>query len=256
MTANYHTHTWRCRHAVGTETEYIEYAIRTGLKTLGFSDHTPYFFPGSHYSSFRMFPDQLEDYINTLLSLQKQYADRLTILIGLEVEYYPDLFPKLIDRLREFPIKYLLLGQHFTHNEVDGFYSGSVTEDPQVLIQYHDQIISAIHTGLFSYIAHPDLLHFVGDPNFYKAECRRLCREAKLCNIPLEMNLLGIHGNRHYPRNLFWEAAAEENNQVVLGCDAHTPEAVADTESKQKALEIIQKLNLDLLDTVSLRPIF
>lgn len=256
MTANYHTHTWRCRHAVGAETEYVECAIRAGFNTLGFSDHTPYFFPGSHYSSFRMFPDQLEDYVNTLLSLQKQYSDRLTILIGLEVEYYPDLFPRLIDYLRSFPIEYLLLGQHFTHNEVDGLYSGSVTEDPQVLIHYHDQIISAIHTGLFSYIAHPDLLHFVGDSKFYKAECRRLCREAKSCNIPLEMNLLGIQGSRHYPHNLFWEAAAEENNQVVLGCDAHTPEAVSDVESQQKALEIIQKLNLELLDTISLHPIF
>lgn len=41
MIANYHTHTWRCNHAVGTEREYVERAIEGGLKILGFSDHTP-----------------------------------------------------------------------------------------------------------------------------------------------------------------------------------------------------------------------
>lgn len=37
MIANYHTHTWRCRHADGTEREYVERAIEGGLKILGFS---------------------------------------------------------------------------------------------------------------------------------------------------------------------------------------------------------------------------
>ena len=34
MIANYHTHTWRCRHADGTEREYVEKAINAGLKIL------------------------------------------------------------------------------------------------------------------------------------------------------------------------------------------------------------------------------
>lgn len=32
MIANYHTHTWRCRHADGTEREYVERAIEAVLK--------------------------------------------------------------------------------------------------------------------------------------------------------------------------------------------------------------------------------
>ena len=43
MTENYHTHTARCRHATGTEEEYVLAAIDRGLKILGFSDHTPLF---------------------------------------------------------------------------------------------------------------------------------------------------------------------------------------------------------------------
>ena len=40
--ANYHTHTTRCKHANGTEREYIEKAIEAGYQVLGFSDHSPY----------------------------------------------------------------------------------------------------------------------------------------------------------------------------------------------------------------------
>ena len=45
MIANYHTHTTRCRHASGTEEAYVQAAIQGGLEILGFSDHTPYWFP-------------------------------------------------------------------------------------------------------------------------------------------------------------------------------------------------------------------
>ena len=44
MLYNYHTHTVRCRHASGTDREYVEKAIEGGIKTLGISDHAPYLF--------------------------------------------------------------------------------------------------------------------------------------------------------------------------------------------------------------------
>ena len=60
MIANYHTHTWRCLHAAGTEREYVENAIKGGYKILGFSDHTPMPYPGGYVSNVKMRPDQLE----------------------------------------------------------------------------------------------------------------------------------------------------------------------------------------------------
>ena len=69
ISANFHTHTFRCHHAEGTEREYIETALGLGMKTLGFSDHTPYFFDGDYYSGFRMDPEQLPDYVRTLTEL-------------------------------------------------------------------------------------------------------------------------------------------------------------------------------------------
>ncbi len=53
LTTNFHTHTTRCNHAVGEDRQYVEAAIKGGLKVLGFSDHSPYFFSGDYYSTFR-----------------------------------------------------------------------------------------------------------------------------------------------------------------------------------------------------------
>ena len=59
--ANYHTHTVRCHHAVGSEREYIEQAIAEGFDILGFSDHTPQPYPENFRSGVRMDMYELGD---------------------------------------------------------------------------------------------------------------------------------------------------------------------------------------------------
>ena len=88
MIANYHTHTWRCNHAEGRESEYVQCALRRGLQILGFSDHTPYIFPGEYYSTFRMKMTQLDDYVKTVQSLREDYQGQIQIHLGLEAEFY------------------------------------------------------------------------------------------------------------------------------------------------------------------------
>lgn len=253
MIANLHTHTWRCNHASGKEYEYVDNAIAAGLRILGFSDHSPYIFPAGYRSWFRMGVEQLEDYVRTVLALRKDYEGRIELPLGLEMEYYPALLPYLLPILRDQPLDYLILGQHFVGNEVNEHYSGSHADDKRLLERYTDQAIEGMQTGLFTYFAHPDLLHYIGENGFYIQQARRICREAKSCGIPLEINLLGIQERKHYPRPLFWEVAAEEGCAVVLGRDAHNPQAMFDRASEQTALNMVRELGLELLETVPLR---
>ena len=248
MIANLHTHTPRCRHASGAEEEYVKVALDAGYKVLGFSDHTPYFFPGDYYSHMRMYPDELDGYADKIRDLQKQYAGQIEIPLGLEVEYYPNLFPKLLPRLRDAGIEYMILGQHWNGDEMDAEYNGYASDSEDKLAQNCNQVIDAMHTGLFTYIAHPDIVNFVGDPKVYKKHVRRLCQAAKSCNIPLEINLLGIDEGRYYPNPLFWEVAAEEGNRVVIGMDAHIPAHVARVDAEKKALQMVQALSLELVE--------
>ena len=253
MIANYHTHTPRCGHAFGEEIEYVEAAIGAGLKILGFSDHTPQFFPGAYYSRMRMRPWLLQEYMDTVLALKAKYADKLQIHLGLEVEYYPAIFPKLMEILRDTPVEYLLLGQHWDGNEEGEPYNGRPTEDCRHLERHCDQVIEAMHTGAFTYIAHPDILNFVGDEKTYRQQIRRLCQAANSCNMPLEMNLLGLMEERYYPNPRFWEVAAEENCTMIFGRDAHRPEHFEDTETEEKANTLLAQLGMRLAETVQLR---
>ena len=255
MIANYHTHTTRCNHAVGTEREYVENAIAMGLQILGFSDHTPYIFPGSYYSHFRMKLNQLDDYVESVLALRKEYAGQIEIPLGLELEYYPKLLPQLLPVLRDYPLDYLLLGQHFIGNEIDEHYSGWATDDGHILERYVDQSIEAMHTGLFTYFAHPDLIHFVCEDKIYRQQMRRLCQAAKSCGMPLEINLLGMMEGRNYPDERFWEQAAVEGCQVILGRDAHAPKHILDLKTEERCMDLVRKYHLDLLTTVPLQSI-
>ncbi len=255
MIANYHTHTPRCRHASGSEEAYAQAAVDGGLKILGFSDHTPYWFPGDYYSTMRMFPDQLEEYCNSVRNVQERYANRLQVHLGLEVEYYPAYFRELLSRLRDQGIEYFLLGQHWVGNEIGESYCGRPTGDETYLRRYCDQVIDAMHTGLFTYVAHPDLLNFTGDDRVYETHMRRLCREAKDCGLPLEINLAGLSMGRNYPDRRFWQMAGEENCQCIFGCDAHSPSAIPNEAALSQAQAMVRHCGLTVLETVELRPI-
>lgn len=255
MIANYHTHTWRCNHATGREEEYVRAALERKFEVLGFADHTPYCFPEGYYSGFRMRPEQLKDYCDTVKLLRMKYAGQIEIPLGVEMEYYPAYFRKQVSLLREAGIEYMLLGQHFVGNEINEQYSGSPTGDVSVLKRYCAQSADAMQTGLFTYFAHPDLIHFQGDEKVYRQEMRLICTEAKSCGIPLEINMLGKWSGRNYPNPIFWELAAEEGCTVVLGCDAHAPEHLKKEETERQLLDMVSSLGLRLLEKAPLQKI-
>jgi len=253
MITNLHTHTSRCRHARGTETEYVEEARKGGIRKLGFSDHTPQWFDGDYYSRFRMRRHELDGYIDSVLSLRDQYANKISIHLGLEAEYYPKYFPELLSRLRDTPVEYLLLGQHYIGNEIGDQYSGWKTADAEHLRRYCSQVADALYTGLFTYLAHPDLINYVGDANIYRSHVRTICKAAKDCDIPLEMNLLGIREQRNYPNPDFWAVAAEEGCTVILGIDAHEPENLNDSQTEARARQIASRYGLQLVEDAVFR---
>ena len=233
----------------------MQAALERGFETLGFSDHTPYCFPDGYVSGFRMRMDQLQDYCNIVRLLQKKYADRIRIPLGVEMEYYPAYFADTLQILRDAGIEYMLLGQHFVGNEMGEHYSGRATGDAEILKRYCRQAMEGMNTGLFTYLAHPDLIHFVGDEQTYRHHMRQLCREARSCEVPLEVNMLGSWAGRNYPNPVFWELAAEEGCHVILGCDAHAPDHLQKEDTEKKLLGMIRDHGLPLLERVELRKI-
>jgi len=253
MKQNLHTHTERCGHAHGSETEYIRRAIEGGFDVLGFSEHAPHIYPDGFISKSHMQPALLKDYADTVRSLAKTYAQDITVLLGSEIEYYPALFKDTVQRLLDAGIEYLILGQHWIENEVGLPYLGRPTDDPYVLKQYCRQVLEGMQTGLMTYLCHPDVVNFTGDAKLYEAQLRQLCKDANSCGLPIEYNLWGIHKCGNYPCDRFWRIAAEENCRVVIGVDAHMPDILANKDLYSQAEAYIKGLGLELLTDIPIR---
>lgn len=244
MIANYHTHTYRCRHADGTEREYVEKAIEGGLKILGFSDHTPQVYPNGYQCPVKMEPRELEGYVDTILDLKREYKDDIEIHLGLEVEYLYTLWEPLLRLLEPYPIEYMILGQHYLGNGIDVPFCGAPTYDNESLRAYCRQTREALETGKFLYFAHPDVMWFLGSDDVYTEEMTALCRYCREADIPLEINLLGVREDRNYPRKLFWDIAAREGNSVIYGSDAHHADHVYSPEVIAKADRFVERCGI------------
>ncbi|MGM9661665.1 MAG: histidinol-phosphatase [Oscillospiraceae bacterium] len=257
--ANYHTHTARCGHASGADEDYVRAAIEAGWRVLGFSDHVPWpYESGFANPGVRMRVAELEGYLASLRRLREKYQDRIRIYIGFECEY----FPAYLDWLREMKerqgLDYLILGNHHELSDETGMYYGSATR-PEELLRYCENTILGMETGLFAYLAHPDLA-FMSYPAFddtAREVSRRLCRRARELGVPLEYNLQGQRLQERgaapglgYPCRAFWEVAAQEGNTAVIGMDAHEPDALIDYARYDRAAAELKALGLPRLSSL------
>ncbi len=60
----------------------------------------------------------------------------------------------------------------------------------------------------------------------------------------MEINLLGMRTDRHYPNEKLWRIAGGVGVDVVCGSDAHLPEDVQDQVSFDRALEWVSRYGL------------
>ena len=248
MNYNYHTHTYRCRHASGTPEEYIKRAIEGGIRYMGFSEHMPHVFFDGHESGYRIPMADAVTYIEEIRSLREKYKGQIEILVGFEMEYYPLQFDSMLSDARRLGAEYLILGQHFIGEEYpSGRYMFRETDTEEHLREYVDNCIDGLRRGVFSYLAHPDLANFVGDKDVYDREMRRLCRACREMSIPAEINFLGIRGARTYPSRVFWRIAGEEKTPVTFGFDAHDAPSAADMTSLPFAMSLVDEFGLNYI---------
>lgn len=248
MLANYHTHTKRCYHAWGEDREFVENAIKGGMKVLGFSDHCPWVFDDGFVSVTRMAPAQLDEYFKSLTDLKNEYKNDIKIYIGFESEYIPELMEKQNELFKDYPLDYMIMGQHTLHSENRSVFNGVETDDESRLEKYVDLVIEGLETGKYKYVAHPDLLNFVGSDEIYKKHYTRLCRFLKERNIPVEINMLGLSEKRHYPTDKFFEIAKSVGNKAIIGCDAHIPKALSSVSEQESCALFAKKYGLELVD--------
>ena len=203
-----------------------------------------------------MRPETAEEYVSTLSALREEYKDQIKILIGYEAEYYPKYFGALLELYRPRPIDYIIYAGHFIGNEGDEddftFCAFDKTEDNARMKAYVDNTVNAIKTRRYSIIAHPDMVNFVGDLDYYRQESERLIRAANEYGVPLEINLYGMRDGRHYPNEEFWRVAGRIGTRATLGFDSHHERHVADGNEIIRGLRLADKFGIEVVDEVKL----
>lgn len=257
MKHNFHTHTTRCKHAVGTDEQYVKAALESGFDVLGFADHAPWAFASDYVSHCRMPAGQWTDYKESVLDLKAKYEGQITIHLGLECEYYPKYFDQL-RRLRDDGCEYFILGSHFLFTEEDFPYTGISCKDSDDEVRhYAEQTVEGIRTGLYAYVCHPDLYMMYRDelsPACMEA-ADMICQAAKEARMPIEYNLLGLLGEmtghpRGYPNQDFWAYVRKWDNDVILGVDAHDPAQLRNQHVWNTALKRLEALGHRIVDNI------
>ena len=222
MRIDLHNHTTRCNHAKGSMRSYIERAIELGIDIYGFSEHAPMDFD-EHY---RLKFEEMEAYVNDVQSLQKEYKERIKILLGYEVDYLKGHIDK---RVINSEVDYLIGSVHFLgtwgfdNPEFNDEYSKRNIDD--VWQEYFRNIEAMAQTGYFDIVGHFDLIKVF---NFLpKKDIRSIATPAlkaiKKANMVLELNSAGLRKpcREVYPSQSLLEVAYELDIPITFSSDAH-----------------------------------
>ncbi len=257
MRTNYHTHTTRCQHATGSDEDFIVSALKGGYQELGFSDHTPWKYRTDYVSDIRMTPDELPGYVESLRSLREKYKDRISIKIGLECEYFPDYIHWLKGIIKEYELDYVIFGNHHFHSDEKFPYFGRHTDTVDMLELYEESAIEGMESGMFAYMAHPDL--FMRSYPQFDRHCklisRHICRTAARLGLPLEYNIAyeaehQTSEEMHIPHPEFWKIAANEGCTAIIGLDAHDNHALETPVYYDRAIQNLKSLGIKTVDTI------
>ena len=267
---NYHTHMKYCNHAVGEVEDYVVSAIKNKYVEIGMSDHAPIpRKPFSDYDWNRMYcyenmtMDIFNQYLKDIENCKIKYGDDIHILKALESEYIPeyyDFYKALRDKL-----DYMILGIHFyryNSKMIDSY--GDINYEN--IDGYLETAIKGMESGLFKYLAHPDLFFLeYKDQNgnhVFDKKCEDTTRKIIECaiknDIVLELNVNGLRFSKDvddnkswkYPLYYFWDIAKEYKDlKVIIGVDAHDPELLGSSNiervekfAKELGIKVLKKL--------------
>ncbi len=256
---SFHSHTYRCGHATGDIEDYVFLAKNKGYKYYGISDHV--FLPGVKQEHTRGDISMFDEYVDSFKKCKEKYKDRINLYLAFECEY-ADVFLDYYKSLKENEnIDYLILGQHMRFDESKNhiWYFGYHDVDNYKGIEdYKNDLIKGMKSGLFLYIAHPDLyLAFTSKITPFIEKITTEIIEASIkYDIPIEINLNGFfrrpldieYKTYGYPTDYFWQKAQSMGAKIVVGGDFHRPEIINDDKLIDEFNDFIKRNEIELFD--------
>jgi len=163
MLTDYHTHTHRCGHAVGTMREYIDAAIARGIDEIGLTDHLWLYFeePARRNPTYAMAEDEYPGHYDEMIALREEYEGRIDVRVSVEADYIEGREDEILSILGRYEYDYVLGSVHF----MDGWaidapeYEQRYRQESVAGIyrRYYERLQQAIRLGCFDLLAHFDL---------------------------------------------------------------------------------------------------
>lgn len=241
MLVDLHNHTPLCNHAEGTIDEYILFAIDSGTKFFGFSDHAPMDFD----PKYRMKFEEMQKYEKAVVQAKKRYEKKIEILLGYEVDYLPN---HIDSRVVNADVDYLIGSVHFLEGwgfDNPEFIGEWESQDRDEIWQkYFDTIEEMAKSRLFQIVGHFDLIKvfkFMPKGNISQMAHNALLA-IKEADMVLELNVAGFRKEveESYPSASLLKDAYALNIPITFASDAHKPEQVGlfETEIVSLAKEV------------------
>lgn len=239
LSGDHHIHTRLCNHACGEMEEYVQAAISKGLQSMTFLEHLECGINYNHRTWLTQ--DLFTEYFQEGKRLQKRYAGRIAVRLGVEAGYNPAAVPELRDMLSRFPFEHVGLSYHFyfdagrhlnmVSSRQDNIDALAALGTDRVLDEYFSDLIRACSELHCDKICHLDaVLRHMPELCFKAQHIKKIEQLLQLMRkkkIALEVNTSGIELRSHpYPAEDILKRAIELALPLVAGSDAHRPDQV------------------------------
>lgn len=217
-------------------------AIRQGMHTLGFSDHSSVPFQ----SRVSIPEDKNDEYVALIKELKIKYSDKINILSSMEMEFIPGIVVDFDKTKEKYQLDYLIGSVHLVGKTPDTlwFIDGKSTEPYDEGLKkyfggdikkgvraYFDQENEMIETEKFDIIGHFDKVkmnargrYFHEDEKWYRDMVFETLDLIKQHDLIVEINTRGLYKQRYngfYPSEWLLPRMKDINVPVLISSDSH-----------------------------------
>jgi len=222
--------------------DYVDEAVRRKIDEIGFSDHmhlNKAVWPTMNFTD-------LPNYVNKITQLKK--ASKISIKMGLEVDFVPSKMNKLMRMINKFNFDYLMGSVHFIGNwtidDEKQIYKWKRKNIDEVYQQYFALVQNMAKSELFDIVGHLDLVKKFNfrpkkDITSLLLETVEIISKSKMC---VEVNTAGLRKpcREVYPSEKLIKMCFDNGLPITLGSDAHSPEEIG--TDFEKAINLLRKI--------------
>ena len=265
MWSNFHTHNHYCD-GKGALKDYLQEAVKSGVRNIGFSSHAPVPFPCKWCIEHEALPRYLEE----IESLKPLFPE-LQIYKGLEIDFIPEIIAPVNFKAHldcTIGSIHFVDGFEATRWEIDNtlevfraglskIFQGDIRK---AITHYYTLTRQMINTAPPDILGHLDKIKvnaqhnsFEESEEWYRDEIDKTLKSIAATDIIVEVNTRGLYKGKSttpYPSPWILERIRESNIPVILNSDAHHPQDL--TREFEPTLSLLKDIgfrHLSILDS-------